>query len=193
MNWSENKNRIYFIIIVVLIIIVFLQKCSNKPTPPTNITITKTDTVYAVSYKEVPTYIPKWKTKTEYIHDTTTVIDTAYVVGDYYSIYSYKDSLITDTLKLHINDSVCQNKIKNRSINYTLTYPIITTTTTVIQNKNEFYVGLGLVGSRTGINYFGPELLLRTKKKDVYGIGVGIDGNLKPNLSLRTYWKIGRK
>ena len=63
----------------------------------------------------------------------------------------------------------------------------------MIKNKNEFYVGLGLVGSKNGINFFGPELMLRTKKKQVYGLGVGIDGNLQPNLSLRTYWKIGKK
>jgi hypothetical protein len=68
-----------------------------------------------------------------------------------------------------------------------------TVTNTVIINKNEFYYGLGLVGSKTGINFFGPELLLRTKKKSVYGLGVGIDGDFQPNLSLRIYWKIGKK
>ena len=63
----------------------------------------------------------------------------------------------------------------------------------VIQKKNEFYIGLGLVGSKTGISFFGPELLLRTKSQNVYGVGIGVDGNLQPNLSLRTYWKIGKK
>jgi hypothetical protein len=72
-------------------------------------------------------------------------------------------------------------------------FPTIKITDVVIQNKNEYYIGLGLVGNQKSINYFGPEFLLRTKKKDVYGIGVGLDGNLQPNLSLRTYWKIGKK
>lgn len=196
MNWSENKNKFYFIIIVVLVIILLLQKCGGgifKTHSPSNDTIRITDTSYITLTKEVPSYIPKWKTKIEYIHDTTKIIDTAYVIGDYYSTYFYQDSLVADSLHLYINDSITQNKIKLRDIKYKITIPVISNTLTVIQRKNEFYVGVGLVGGQNGINYFGPELLLRTKKKSVYGIGVGIDGNLKPNLSLRTYWKIGKK
>jgi hypothetical protein len=196
MSWSENKNSFYLLIIVVLVIVLLLQKsCGGGGTVTIhNDTIKTSDTVYHTVLVDVPKYIPKWNTKKEYIHDTTKLIDTAFVIGDYYSTYFYKDSLIIkDTMSFYINDSICKNKISSRKINYKFTYPTITNTNTVIKNKNEFYVGLGLVGSKTGINFFGPELLLRTKKKNVYGVGVGIDGNFTPNLSLRTYWKIGKK
>jgi len=195
MNWSENKSKFYFLIIVILIIVLLLQKScgGGKVVVPKNDTITVTDTSYATITKYVPTYVPKWSVKKEYVHDTTKLIDTAYVVGDYYSTYFYTDSLISDTLHLYVNDSISQNKIQSRSLKYTLKFPTVTVTNTVIKNKNEFYIGLGLVGSKTGINFFGPELLLRTKKKSVYGLGVGIDGNLQPNISLRIYWKIGKK
>lgn len=195
MNWSENKNKFYFLIIVTLIIVILLQKScgGGKVTVPENDTITVTDTSYATIIEYVPTYVPKWNTKIKYIHDTTIKIDTSYVIGDYYSTYYYEDSLKTDTLNFHIGDSITQNKIKVRNIKYTLKFPTVTVTNTVIKNKNEFYIGFGLVGSKTGINFFGPELILRTKKKQVYGLGIGVDGNLQPNLSLRTYWKIGKK
>lgn len=195
MNWSENKSKFYFLIIITLIIVILLQKScgGGKVTVPENDTITVTDTSYATITKYVPTYVPKWTVKKEYIHDTTKTIDTAYVIGDYYSTYFYTDSLISDTLHLYVNDSISQNKIQSRSLKYTLKFPTVTVTNTVIKNKNEFYVGLGLIGSKTGIGFFGPELLLRTKKKSVYGLGLGIDGNLQPNLSLRVYWKIGKK
>ena len=195
MNWSENKSKFYFLIIVTLIIIILLQKsCSGgKVTVPENDTITVTDTSYATITEYIPTYVPKWNTKIKYIHDTTVKIDTSYVIGDYYSTYFYTDSLISDTLHFYINDSISQNKVQSRSLKYALKFPTVTTTNTVIKNKNEFYAGLGLVGSSTGINFFGPELLLRTKKKQVYGLGIGVDGNLQPNLSLRVYWKIGKK
>jgi hypothetical protein len=194
MNWSENKSKFYFIIILILIIVILLQTCGGggKGTSK-NDTIRTVDTSYITITKEIPTYIPKWKTRIEYIHDTTKIIDTAYVIGDYYSTYFYSDSLITDTLRLYIKDSISENKIKSRNLKYKLIFPTITVTNTVIKNKNEFYVGLGLVGSKNGINFFGPELMLRTKKKQVYGLGIGVDGNLQPNLSLRTYWKIGKK
>ena len=195
MNWSENKSKFYFLIIVILIIVLLLQKScgGGKVVVPKNDTITVTDTSYATITKYVPTYVPKWSVKKEYVHDTTKLIDTAYVVGDYYSTYFYKDSLISDTLHLYVNDSISQNKIQSRSLKYTLKFPTVTVTNTVIKNKNEFYVGLGLVGSKTGINFFGPELMLRTKSKSVYGLGVGINGSFEPQLSLRVYWKIGKK
>jgi hypothetical protein len=174
-----------------------MQKCGGGcnfiPVLPPPITIRTVDTVYTVITKEIPTYIPKWKTITKYVHDTTETVDTTYVIGDYYSTYFYQDSLINDTLCFYINDSISENKIKSRDLKYVMSFPTIKIHDVVIQNKNEYYVGLGLIGNQKGINYFGPEFLLRTKKKDVYGIGVGIDGNLKPNLSLRTYWKIGKK
>lgn len=194
MNWSENKTKFYFIIIAVLIIVILLQKCGGGGKGTTqHDTIRTVDTSYITITKEIPTYIPKWKTRTEYIHDTTKIIDTAYVIGDYYSTYFYSDSLITDTLCFYINDSISENKIKSRDLKYILSLPTIHIHDVIIQKKNEFYVGLGLVGSKNGINFFGPELMLRTKKKQVYGLGIGVDGNLQPNLSLRTYWKIGKK
>ena len=195
MNWSENKSKFYFLIIVTLIIIILLQKScgGGKITVPENDTITVTDTSYATITEYVPTYVPKWNTKVEYVHDTTVEIDTSYVIGDYYSTYFYTDSLISDTLHFYINDSISQNKVQSRSLKYTLKLPTVTITNTVIKSKNEFYAGLGLVGSKTGIGFFGPELLLRTKKKSVYGLGVGVNGNLQPNISLRIYWKIGKK
>jgi len=189
-----KSNKFYFIIIIVLIIIILLQKCTgglNKGNKTIHDTITTIDTTYATIVKEIPKYIPKWNTKIKYIHDTTKVIDTAYVIGDYYSTYYYKDSLIEDSTSIYVYDSISQNKIKSRSIKYKSVHPTITNT--VIKNKFEFYYGVGLVGSQNGINYFGPEFLLRTKNKNAYGIGLGIDGNLQPNLSLRAYWKIGKK
>ena len=192
-----NQNKFYLIIIGVLTVILLMQKCGGGcnfiPILPPPITIRTVDTVYTVITKEIPTYVPKWRTHIKYVHDTTETVDTTYVIGDYYSTYFYQDSLINDTLCFYINDSITENKIKSRDLKYVMSFPTIKIHDVVIQNKNEYYIGLGLIGNQKGINYFGPEFLLRTKKKDVYGIGVGVDGNLKPNLSLRTYWKIGKK
>ena len=191
------KNKFYFIIILILIIIILLQKCIGggvgKGGQNIHDTITTIDTTYTTIVKEIPKYIPKWDTKIEYIHDTTKVIDTAYVIGDYYSTYVYKDSLITDTLKLYINDSISQNKIKIRDIKYKITLPTITITNNITKRRNEFYYGFNIAGGKFGINNFGPELMLKTKNSSAYGVGVGLNGNLQPVVSLKMYWKIGKK
>ena len=191
------KNKFYFIIIVALIIIILLQKCIGgdlgKGGQNTHDTITTIDTSYITITKEVPKYIPKWKTKIEYIHDTTKIIDTAYVIGDYYSTYVYQDSLITDTLKLYINDSISQNKIKIRDIKYKIIFPTVTITNNITKRRNEFYYGFNVAGGKFGINSFGPELMLKTKNSAAYGVGFGLNGSLQPVISFKMYWKIGKK
>ena len=190
-------NKFYFIIILILIIIILLQKCGgnglDKGGKIIHDTITTVDTTYTTITKEIPKYIPKWDTKIKYIHDTTKVIDTAYVIGDYYSTYVYKDSLVTDTLKVYINDSISQNKIKMRDIKYKITLPTITITNNINKRRNEFYYGFNIAGGKFGINNFGPELMLKTKNSSAYGIGVGLNGSLQPVVSLKMYWKIGKK
>ena len=196
-NWFlDKKTLLTSIIIGVLIILLLLQRCGNGSHNSTsNDTIRKIDTTYITITKEKIKYIPKWKKHIEYVdkHDTTQITDTVFIINDYNSTYLYQDSLKTDTLSLYINDSISKNKIQSRNIKYSIKFPTITITNTVIKNKNEYYIGLGLVGGKNGIGFFGPELMLRTKKKNVYGVGVGLDGNLKTNVSLRTYWKIGKK
>jgi len=200
MKWV--KDNFLFIIILVLIVIILMQRCGNGidlanlfNNKPSADTIIKTDTTFVTITKEIPTYIPKWNTKVEHdiIFDTITKIDTTYVLGDYFATYVYNDTIKKDTITIYINDSIHKNKIKNRNVKYKLLYSTISTTNTIIQNKHEFYVGPKLVGSNKGINFFGPEVLWRTKNKQVYSLGIGIDGNLQPNLSLSTYWKIGKK
>jgi hypothetical protein len=190
MKWI--KDNFLFIIIIILIIIILMQKCGGKNiNPPT--TIIKRDTTYITRIDSITTYVPKWKTKIK--HDTIFEIDTAYVLGDYFSTYVYNDTIYlnSDSLILNINDYITQNKIKSRQIKYKHIYPIISTTVTTIQNEREFYYGLGISGDKEGLNNFGPELLLRTKKGSAYGLGVGVNGQLNVTLGFKAYWKIGKK
>ena len=60
-------------------------------------------------------------------------------------------------------------------------------------SKHEFYVGIGLAGNRTQFNYIGGELLFRSKRKKVYGIGLGLNQTLEPVISARMMWKLGKK
>jgi hypothetical protein len=195
MKWI--KDNFLFIIIIILTIIILIQRCGSNtitPNPPQSI-ITKIDTIRDTIIKETTVYVPKWNTKIEHdvIFDTITKLDTTYILGDYFSTYIYNDSLKNDTIKININDSITQNKIKSRQIKYKLLYTSTSSTTTIVKNKNEFYIGIGLTGSNKGINFFGPNLLLRTKNKQIYNLGLGVDGSLQPNLHISTYWKIGKK
>jgi len=190
------KKNYLFVLILILVIIILLQKCGNEKIKPSLLihdTIQNIDTTYVNVIKNIPTYIPKYKTKIQYIYDSTKIIDTVYIINDYNSTYFYKDSLVNDTIHLYVSDSISKNKIKSRNVKYNIKYPTLTITNNVVENKNELYYGLNIAGSKQGINSFGPELMLRTKQKSSYGLGLAINGSLQPIISFKIYWKIGKK
>ena len=189
---GDIKNVIIFVLIVVIIL---LRQCSGEPTPVEPTVITKTVTKYDTITKEVPTYIPKVVTRIVREIDTVNVtqeIDTLSILEDYFATYVYEDIQELDSLNLQITDSISQNKVFARSITYDLIYPTTTITETKYINANEFYFGFGVNGTGKQFNYVGGQLLFRTKRQQAYGLGVGIDENLKPMISTQFLWKLGK-
>jgi len=188
------------LLIVVLAVFLFLQRsCSSTPkVEPEIITeiVTKFDTV-KVTKKE---YVPKYITKTIVEIDSFQLpIDTAFILRDYYAEYFYTDTIKIDTLgTIVINDTVTRNLISMRGIQTNILIPTTTVTNTIYVNKRELYGGFSVSGitytppGGTPIKHIGGELLYRNKKKQVYGLGLGIDETFSPVISGRMYWKIGK-
>jgi len=196
------SNNIQSIIIVILIIVLlFLQLCGvgKNTTSNSNSNIIKSDTIiqFDTLIVEKTNYIPTWKTRTKTQWKTDTVLgktDTLKILGDYFSKYFYLDTINLDSLGyVIVGDTITKNKILSRSINSQVIIPTTTITNIVLKNKIEFYVGLGIVGGVNQLNYIGGEVLLRTRKRTIYGLGLGIDQTLQPAISGRMYWKIGKK
>lgn len=189
-------GNIQTLLIVVLVIIIFLLRNCNGDSIPTEPTIiTKVEVRYDTIVKEVPKYVPKYINKISMSYDTILKyhkIDTTEILKDYFATYVYEDVQKLDSLNLTIRDSISQNKIASRSIRYELIYPTTTITKETYLNNREFYWGLGLQGSVNQLNYVGGELMYKTKKKQMYGVGIGVNQEFKPILSGRLLWKIGK-
>ncbi len=188
-------TSIQSVAIAVLIIVILLMKACDKQDPVEPVIITKVETVFDTIIKEVPVYKPKYVTKIEYIHDTiidVTPVDTVSILKDYFATYVYQDRQKLDSLNLTIIDSVSQNKIFARTIQYDLIYPTTTITKEIYLNKRELYWGIGMQGRTDQLNYVGGELLYRNRKKQAYGLGIGINQDLQPVVSGKLYWKIGK-
>ena len=191
---KNSFKNIQTLLIIVLVVLLFLQRsCSSDPIPDTKI-VTKIEVKYDTINTVTKTYIPKWKTKIETIHDTFQAdIDTLAILKDYYTKYYYSDTLKIDTVGYAIiNDTITQNFIAARKIKTNILIPTTTIIKEIYLNENEFYWGLGLQGRTDQINYLGGELLFRNKKKQVYGLGIGVNQDFKPVLSGRIYWKLGK-
>lgn len=187
-------KNIQSLLIVVLIVVIFLIKqCSGSFTIPTERIVKDTIIEYVTIEKTYPVYVPKVKYVTKIDIDTfSTPIDTATILADYYAVRTYEDTQVLDSLDLTITDTVSQNQILGRKITYNFTYPRKTIIEKHYINKRELYVGLGLTGNQDQIQYLGGEMIFKNKKRQAYGLGVGVDQNLVPVISARMYWKLGK-
>ena len=187
------------IILVLIIVIILLRQCSgdgveNTPSEPT--IITKVETKYDTITKEVTKYVPKIVTRIKTEIDTirlTQKIDTIAILEDYFAKYVYEDFQQLDSLNLTIRDTISQNKILSRKIFYDLIYPTTTVTETKYINQREFYVGFGLNGTSKQFNYIGGSVLYRTRKKQMFGLGIGLNDQFQPIISTQFLWKLGKK
>lgn len=186
-------KNIQALLIAVLVIIILIQRSCSSPVEPTERVIHDTIIEYVTIEKEYPVYVPQVKYITKVNIDTfSTPIDTAAILADYYAIRTYEDTQVLDSLDLTITDTVSQNQILGRKIAYNFTYPRKTIKETIYINPREFYVGFGLTGDQSQINYLGGELLYRSKKKQTYGFGLGVNQDFQPVFTGRMYWKLGK-
>ena len=186
-------NNIQTLLIVVLVVLLLLQRsCSSKPEPETKI-VEKVTIKYDTVKVNTIVYQPKWRDRIITRVDTVPrIVDTAVILKDYYTKYAYSDTVIIDTLgTLVVNDTVTQNRIFSREIFTDFIYPTKLIERDIYKSENEWYAGFGLAGRPNQLNYLGGELLLRTKRKKVYGLGLGVNNELQPILTGRMFWKIG--
>jgi hypothetical protein len=191
---SKYFKNIQSLLIVVLIVVIFLMRsCSGKGTPVEPQIIRDTIVESVIIEKEYPVYIPKVKYITKVNIDTfSTPIDTSAILSDYYAIKTYEDKQVLDSLNLVITDTISQNQILGRKIAYNFTYPRKTIKETIYLNKRELYFGVGVTGNPDQLQYLGGEMVYKNKKRQAYGLGVGVDQNLVPVISVRMYWKLGK-
>ena len=191
---SKYFKNIQSLLIVVLIVVIFLMRsCSGKVTPVEPQIIRDTIVESVIIEKEYPVYIPKVKYITKVNIDTfSTPIDTSAILSDYYAIKTYEDKQVLDSLNLVITDTISQNQILGRKIAYNFTYPRKTIKETIYLNKRELYFGVGVTGNPDQLQYLGGEMVYKNKKRQAYGLGVGVDQNLVPVISVRMYWKLGK-
>mgnify|MGYP001105031598 CR=1 FL=1 len=175
------------------------------------------DTVYVEKEVKVTKYVPKYITK-EVIKEVEIPadVDSLAIVRDYFASYKVTDTLqldydfpteVTDSLGNRppsnlgygiLTDVISQNTIQSREIDWFFRIPTVYNTTIVKElPKNEFYYGLGLgVDQVNGFGSFSGNLLLKTKKMNIYGLNVGLSnqlGEYKPFVGASLYWKLGKK
>lgn len=187
-------DNIQTIIIAVLIGIILLQRACTPSNiqEPTIIETVKKEVIYDTITKEIVKYVPKYKTKI--VTDTVFKnVDTSEILKDYYTKYVYSDTIKIDTIgEVVVRDTITQNSIvyRNPYINIKIPTTTITKTNTIIENNRELYLG-PLIGINSDqFNYIGANAIYRTKKKQAYSLGFGVNQDMTPTYSLGIYWRL---
>jgi len=203
-----TKTNFFALIIIILGCVIALQQCSfndkekellkvngkkyeviKRITDTTFITRTKTRYVKGADIfhetiiektKEVPTY---------------TKVDTQIILRDYQSKIIYKDRLVLENGlgTIDVTDTISKNKIIGRKWNAQIKEKTITNTTIVKElPKVQVFAGLGGVAGN-GLILAGPKLTLKTKKDNLYNVGLLVDDKLNKYVSFGMQWKIKLK
>lgn len=163
------------------------------------VTINSVEYVPKIVNKIVPEYIEVYKTDTVLIN---TQVDTAAILTEYFTQNIYIDTLNLDTHhgesvgSITITDTVSQNKIQSRQFTSNILIPTKTITNTTYINDKGFYYGVGLGINQQMLHSVSGEVLYKTKRNTIYGVGLGLGSDsqlLSPVISGRVYWKIGKK
>jgi hypothetical protein len=121
--------------------------------------------------------------------------DTERILKDYHSKVLYKDRLVlSDGLGvIDLVDTISKNKIIGRKWNAQINERTITDTKIVKElPKNQVYIGAqGVVGN--SIVMAGPQITLKTKKDNLYGVNLFLDANGNKYYGASVGWKIRLK
>jgi hypothetical protein len=129
--------------------------------------------------------LPPSQSPTIIYQPTQKDVDSLAVVRDYFAIRQYRDSTENDTVKIIVHESVGQNRVMDRKIDWKLKLPITTVIETHTERTRKLLVG-GLVSKdsvRVGV-YFSAAY--QNKKDIIFVAGydpflrLGMGGVLMP-------------
>lgn len=161
-------------LLMVAIIIILLSRTCRQDVP---VLVTNYDTVYQ---EKIFTKYRKGDSIPYIVLavDTTTIHDTIKVLSDYSTIYAYSDTIIQDSNKFYIQDTITQNRIKGRSFKADLHEKTIFITNNIYpKSKNELYLGfladLRTLDNKVGL---GVGIGFKTAKNGLFSLSASTNG-----------------
>jgi hypothetical protein len=206
-----TKANFFIIIILVLVGVIVVQQCTSKGDSDKPLVNVDGKNYELLKQKIDTVVIDHYKTKyvkgSDIYHETIVEKekrievpvylkgDTIRIVQEYNKKVLYKDKLVLDNNlgTIELTDTISMNKIIGRKWSAQIKERTITDTKIVKElPKNQVYAGLGGVVGNSSV-LFGPQLTLKTKKDNIYGLNVYLDNNLNKYIGFNLAWKIKLK
>lgn len=180
----KTSKPLLLLILVLLGVIVYLRTCSRPAEVKPPVVDIIRETTYQVIHDTVrlapvieKQFVAGNQVKiidTEWI-DNTREVDTARILRNFFATNYYPYRYVTKYGEIIIQDSISQNKIRSRRVINNQRIPTVTTTKTItLQPKPswQIYIGGSLLGGKENVlSGFGPDILLKTKRDQIYQVG----------------------
>ena len=198
------------IVIAIAVGIFIFRECSSSDTPGETVNVDGKK--YELIKHKIDTFVVehtqiKYKRGQDIYHETIVEkekrvevpvyikADSERIVREYHSKVLYKDKLVLENGlgTIDITDTISMNKIIGRQWNAKIKERTITDTKIVKElPKNQVYIGVQTIIGGSNV-MVGPQLTLKTKKDNMYGTGMLIDGHGNKYLGVSLGWKIRLK
>ena len=202
----KNPNIFFIIVISILMGIITVQTCTLKNNNIKPIVKIENKKYEVIKHKVDTVVINKIKTKyikgSDIYHKiivekeikTPVYIksDTIKAIQEYLTKSVYKDKLVLNNSlgTIYITDTIQYNKIIGRKWDTNIKENTVYDIKTVKElPRNQVYVGVSGISNSSSI-LVGPNLLLKTKKDNIYGLNLYIDPNSNMYIGVNINWKI---
>lgn len=201
------KKHFKDLIYISLFIVIILQTCGKFQ--PKNDVVKRDSVITYITHdstiKEKPiitnTIVPtKEKIIEKYYYDTASKdLKEKYLelAQKFETFKTFDQTIPIDTIGfINIKDTVSQNDIKGRSVNYNIKEKQVFVKETIIKQaepKRQLYFGGELGASNTGLNSGSIGLMYKDRRDNAYKISGGINFNLQPQINIGYYKPIKLK
>ena len=195
------------IVIAIAVGIFIFRECSSSDTPGETVNVDGKK--YELIKHKIDTFVVehtqiKYRKGDDIYHETIVEkekrvevpvyikADSERIIREYHAKVLYKDKLVleNDLGTIELTDTISMNKIIGRKWNAQIKERTITDTKIVKElPRNQVYIGGQAIVGNSNV-MVGPQLTLKTKKDNMYGAGMLIDGHGNKYLGVSVGWKI---
>jgi len=195
------------IVIAIAVGIFIFRECSSSDTPGETVNVDGKK--YELIKHKIDTFVVehtqiKYRKGDDIYHETIVEkekkvevpvyikADSERIIREYHAKVLYKDKLVleNDLGTIELTDTISMNKIIGRKWNAQIKERTITDTKIVKElPRNQVYIGGQAIVGNSNV-MVGPQLTLKTKKDNIYGAGMLIDGHGNKYLGVSVGWKI---
>lgn len=185
------KNIKDYLIIGLLVLIIFQKECHG----PGSGGVGENDTIFLKSeiiYDSTKHYFPVFQpaVKDSFIKEIPANVDTVSILRMFFTEKQYQDQFRDSNIVIDYKATVYMNTLKDFIPSYQILRPKIENKYLVAEHKVKFFGGPTFGFDRSGRFYAGPELILMTKKENLYTADVDL---INQGVKFGALWKLSIK